>query len=34
MTRNLLLLSLGLSAATSFGAIRAVTPTAWNGDPK
>ena len=34
MTKKLLLLSLGLSAATSFGAIRAVTPTAWNGDPK
>ena len=28
-----LLFIAALSAATSFGAIRAVTPTAWNGDP-
>jgi len=28
-----MLLTTALCAATSFGAIRAVTPTAWNGDP-
>ena len=33
MKKQLLLIS-AFTAATSFGAIRAVTPTAWNGDPK
>ena len=31
--KKTLLISSTLSALTSFGAIRAVTPTAWNGDP-
>jgi len=31
--KSTMLLTAALSAATSFGAIRAVTPTAWNGDP-
>ena len=31
--KKTLLISSTLAALTSFGAIRAVTPTAWNGDP-
>ena len=31
--KAIVLLTATLGAAASFGAIRAVTPTAWNGDP-
>ncbi|MCR5751539.1 MAG: hypothetical protein K6G91_06235 [Kiritimatiellae bacterium] len=34
MTRGAVLAAAIASAITSFGAIRAVTPTAWDGDPK
>lgn len=33
VVKSIVTASLVVAAATSFGAIRAVTPTAWNGDP-
>ena len=34
MKRTVLTVTAAFVAVTTFGAIRAVTPTAWNGDPK
>ena len=33
MHKALMMLTALAAVGTSFGAIRAVTPTAWNGDP-